>query len=482
MQNAESADENAGEGEWTYFDSSLTTKGTLADTFRIFTHGELANSTYLRRRGQRATEENTITVATDGSCFDNGTNSAQAGAGAYVGEGSDNNFSLRLPPEIKQTNQTGELTAVSETCRRVNNDAPLDIVSDSRYTIDEANDLRQRHEDRGYIGVENAREIRSMVVNLRKRTSRVRFKWVKGHQGHKLNEEADKLAGLGAKKTTPDDVPLEVDDTLRLTGTKLRMITQKLAYQGIREIKMKSYTPRARTTDNMIRAIDNVEVFFDEKPSEATIWRGLRHKDIRREVRYFLWMAMHDAYMVGTNWLRPGYSDEMQERNECKVCRETESMDHILSECNAPGQEQIWSLAKNLWAKRNKTWPRPSLGAVLSCAQAPFKTIKGKRKTGDARLYRILMTESAYLIWKLRNERVIVSDTNPRPTPATSEEIESRWTKALNERLAIDCLMTNTKKYQKKAIKYSVVKRTWTGILKDESSLPRTGSAGRLRF
>ncbi|KAH9907668.1 RNase H-domain-containing protein [Fomitopsis serialis] len=411
-------------------------------------------------------------MATDGSCYDNGSANARAGAGGYAGEENEDNFSLRLPPEIPQSNQTGELVAVSEACRRIDAKHPLKIISDSKYTIAEATNLRQLHEDRGYIGVANATVIRAMIGNLRSRREGTRFKWVKGHKGHALNEGADKLAGIGAQKHDPDVISTSVEAELRVSGAKLTLITQKLAYRGIREIKMEGYTQRRRTRDNIIRSVDNIEVFFHETPSEAQLWKGMRHKDIRKEVRYFLWMSMHDAYMVGTNWLRPSYSEELQRRHECSVCGQPESMDHILSECEAPGQREVWQLAKQLWDKKCALWPRPSLGAVLSCPIAPFKTDKGKPKTGETRLYRILMTESAYLIWKLRNERVIVDEDHPRGSPATPTEIESRWLQAINERLTLDCKMTDEKKYGKKAIKRLTVERTWGRTLKDESQLP----------
>ncbi|PCH44945.1 hypothetical protein WOLCODRAFT_77786, partial [Wolfiporia cocos MD-104 SS10] len=86
-----------------------------------------------------------------------------------------------------------------------------------------------------------------------------------------------------------------------------------LAYRGIREIRIGSYTRRARTADNMIRAIDNIEVFFGEIPAESHIWRGLRYQDIRREIRYFLWMALHDGYMVGRTGTDPAT------RKSCKA-------------------------------------------------------------------------------------------------------------------------------------------------------------------
>ncbi|KZT63676.1 hypothetical protein DAEQUDRAFT_777190 [Daedalea quercina L-15889] len=176
------------------------------------------------------------------------------------------------------------------------------------------------------------------------RQEKTLFKWVKGHKGHKLNEGADKLAGMGAWKNAPDVVTTNVGSTLKLTGAKLAIMTQKLAYQGIREVKMRGYEPLA----------NNIKVFFRETPADAQLWKGIRHKDIRWEIRYLLWMTMHDAYM-----------EEMKQRHECSVCGVPETMDHILTKCEVLGQNKLWD-------KKSKLWLRPSIRAVLSCPIAPF--------------------------------------------------------------------------------------------------------------
>ena len=60
-------------------------------------------------------------------------------------------------------------------------------------------------------------------------------------------------------------------------------------------------------------------------------------------------MIMDDAYMVGSIWLKPGFKPEFQERSVCRHCDKTESMEHILTECGTPGQEEVWKLAEKLW-------------------------------------------------------------------------------------------------------------------------------------
>jgi hypothetical protein len=89
---------------------------------------------------------------------------------------------------------------------------------------------------------------------------------------------------------------------------------------------------------------------------------------------------------------------------------------------------------------------------------------------GANRLYRILVSESTFLIWKLRCTRIIELGENEMLWPS-KQEIHNRWIHVINRRLALDQAMTNTR-YGKKALDKSLVLRTWSGVLKDEASLP----------
>ncbi|KAI0086102.1 hypothetical protein BDY19DRAFT_872308, partial [Irpex rosettiformis] len=84
--------------------------------------------------------------------------------------------------------------------------------------------------------------------------------------------------------------------------------------------------------------------------------------------------------------------------------------------------------------------------------------------------YRILMTESAHLIWKIRCERRIQRDGIDGRTH-TDTEILKRWYAAMNIRLRLDCEMTKAK-YNKKQLALDLVQQTWSGLLKNEERLP----------
>jgi hypothetical protein len=76
---------------------------------------------------------------------------------------------------------------------------------------------------------------------------------------------------------------------------------QSLAYKGIQQQKLKTGSHKHSATTEMIDKIQNeVEDATRKIPSEDQIWKAIRHKDFTRNAWYFLWMAAHNAYQIGT--------------------------------------------------------------------------------------------------------------------------------------------------------------------------------------
>ncbi|KAJ7202207.1 hypothetical protein B0H12DRAFT_1036051, partial [Mycena haematopus] len=187
-------------------------------------------------------------------------------------------------------------------------------------------------------------------------------------------------------------------------------------------------------------------------PTTQTIWKSLRSRDITRQIRTFLWKSVHGAHRIGKFWEN---IPECEDRAICQHCQETESLDnsiwhprvpnfdHIVLRCTRPGQAQVWKLAQDLWAKKHPNWPPLSLGSILGCGLSIFTDEKNKPVDSTARMYRILISESLYLIWKLRCECVIGRGGEP----PTENEIHNRWVHMINERLEIDKNLTNEIKF-----------------------------------
>ncbi|KAJ7673161.1 hypothetical protein DFH06DRAFT_1359054 [Mycena polygramma] len=311
-------------------------------------------------------------------------------------------------------------------------------------------------EDEGFLNIENGVMFRTIVSKIQRRKAKTTLTWVEGHAGEQGNEAADKLADEGSAKNAPDIVNMKVHAELTLPGVKLQSLTQSLAYKMIRRLKMND--PKYQKKLARISTKRNLEYARaaaagednDGLPPASKIWKSTKHEDLSRSIRFFLWMLVHDGYKVGNHWLQiPGH----EEKGECTRCGQTKTMDHVLTKCEVAGQKEVWELASELWQmKTGQELAKPTTGQIMACA-----AIKKKDK-GTTRFFRILVSESAHLIWK---------------EPASINEIQNRWLKTINNRLGLDCALTNEQKWGKKALNKSIVLETWHGVLKNEGNLPK---------
>ncbi|KAA1470581.1 ribonuclease H-like protein, partial [Dentipellis sp. KUC8613] len=407
-------------------------------------------------------------IYTDGACFNNGRVNAHCGAGIWLGHNHPGNKTIRVPGAL-QSNQVGELVAITEALRATENFVPVTIHTDSQYSIKGLTKFLQEWEDRGWIGVKNSLYFRVAAALLRARTATTKFKWVRGHNGDRGNEEADRTAKLGALKPTPDDINLTIAPNFNLTGAKLATITQSTAYQGIRD---RMPLPERRTTNiHLGRAQAALEEFTGHCETQATLWRSSTNTDFPKKIQQFLYKAMHNCYRVGEYWSHiPGY----ETRAPCQSCtHDTEDLEHILTDttCTNNVARIIWALAKDLWPHGDNAWPDLSLGIILASGVVGVTDTQidapparqhhdeNQLNGGASRLLRILLAESAYLIWVIRCERVIQGRQH------APQEIIQRWLTAIHKRILLDramyCYIKRTEKYKTKLL------ATWSPTLLD---------------
>jgi ribonuclease HI len=261
----------------------------------------------------------------------------------------------------------------------------------------------------------------------------------------------------------PTPVNFEVEPQFQLRGAKLSSLTQRVAYAGIKELR--GPVVRKSTDDNISQIISDLRDHFDLLPAASQIWNSFRNNDFSRQAKQFLWKSVHSSHRIGVFWK---HIPECEERGICQTCNETEDLEHILLKCTRPGQSLVWSLARELWLKKHPSWPSLSMGLILGCGLASFSDENGRKSQGIARLFRILISESAFSIWKIRNDVVI-----KRAGDALSENaIHNKWLHAINQRLQFDCFLTNHAKYGKQnSIPSSLVIQTWSKTLLDEENL-----------
>ncbi|KAF8130921.1 hypothetical protein K438DRAFT_1490387, partial [Mycena galopus ATCC 62051] len=340
----------------------------------------------------------------------------------------------------------------------------LAIHTSSRVSVDAMTKFLARNEEEGFMLLENGSIIRTIVSKMRRRRARTTLTWVKNPSESTGSKEAGTLASAGCAKTVEDDVKIKPDTRFILPGVKLQAMTQSKAYKMIQRNKRnlpryKKLLDRNATNRNMELTQAAVADPSDELPPRKDISKSTAHKDISRSARFFLWMMLHGGYKAGPHWTNiPGHEDKA----ECKKCGHgvLESMEHILTKCEAIGQEEIWRLASELWKmKTGIALPPPSFGQIMGCAAI---------KRGDAGTTRLFRIMSAHLIWKVRNERVIQGKPE-----ASLAEVQNRWRHAINNGLKVDCAATNEIKYGKKAIKKELVLKTWSRVLKNEELLPK---------
>ncbi|KAJ7828729.1 hypothetical protein B0H13DRAFT_1656087 [Mycena leptocephala] len=325
----------------------------------------------------------------------------------------------------------------------------------------------QTTEDRGWIKIANKEPLRALASELKARTGLTMFE--DGDPGtNKLELEgragATLLANNGCRDLVPRQISFETDPAFTLRGAKLQKLTQAIAYAGIKE--RKAPVLRKSSVNNISQVITAIKNVLNYSPTSAQVWKSIRHKDFTRQVKNFLWKSLHSAHRIGAFWK---HIPDCEERAICQFCNEPEDLEHILLKCKRPGQDLVWKLAKDLWLRKHPIWPELSLGSVLGCGLVTISDEKGRTLPGASRLYRILISESIFVIWKIRNDSVIGQGGEPIP----DNKIHNKWLHAINLRLKFDCVLTNHTKYGKQnSIKTSLVLQTWSSTLADEDKLP----------
>ncbi|KAI1784597.1 hypothetical protein LXA43DRAFT_976617 [Ganoderma leucocontextum] len=214
----------------------------------------------------------------------------------------------------------------------------------SKEVIDALTKHCKANKDSGYIRKENAKLLRGATVAIRARRAPYTLKRVKGEDGQLGQFDVTNLAEDGLLNPEEDNIDTAGDPKYRLSGAKVQVMMQKLAYHAIRDQKDRetNQIPRTQTTLNKI--VQGIEAAFRQSVPDKTVWRGLRKKTVMREARQFMWKAIHDGYIVGTQWMRTNMLEELKARATCKICDEVDSMEHILFGCKVPEQDLIWKL------------------------------------------------------------------------------------------------------------------------------------------
>ncbi|EJD42663.1 hypothetical protein AURDEDRAFT_28484, partial [Auricularia subglabra TFB-10046 SS5] len=160
-----------------------------------------------------------------------------------------------------------------------------------------------------------------------------------------------------------------------------------------------------RTTERNISAIKtDIRTYCGYTPTTEQIWRGIRGNDMSRQVRNFLWKAVHGAHKIGSYFHK--MPSPWKEMAQCPTCGTEESMEHVLLDCPDSKQAVIWEQVGKFF-KMRRIDAGVSLGTILGCANVRLEGFGSNRDPPKERAYRIVVAESAFLAWKLRCEKRI---------------------------------------------------------------------------
>jgi len=87
------------------------------------------------------------------------------------------------------------------------------------------------------MNIQNADIFQKIAYELDTRGSETYFQWVKSHSNNPGKDGADKKSSEGAHKENADSIELKVPKKYKLQGARLAIMTQKLVYDWITQLK-----------------------------------------------------------------------------------------------------------------------------------------------------------------------------------------------------------------------------------------------------
>ncbi|KAK7051966.1 hypothetical protein R3P38DRAFT_2402283, partial [Favolaschia claudopus] len=183
--------------------------------------------------GPVTASSNPVEIYVDGSCLNNGKETARAGAGVFWGLNHTFNEAARVPDN--QTNNRGEVYAILRVLLRADTAKTLHIYSDSEYALETITE-RSPEENARRWKCPNGDLFRDIIALLKIRRAPVVFIQVKGHSGNKHNDAADELAKEGARmpdvpQYTP--IPLPIPSNPGQSTDPSAAVVPKVSYRPL---------------------------------------------------------------------------------------------------------------------------------------------------------------------------------------------------------------------------------------------------------
>ncbi|KNZ73266.1 Ribonuclease H1, partial [Termitomyces sp. J132] len=276
-----------------------------------------------------------IIVFTDGSCENNKYENAIAEAGVWFGTEDDHNIAIHLPENIKHSNNAREIMAILLAAINTPDNNNLEIMSNSKTTMDGLTKYLTTWKDQGWIGIANKELLKATVFRLRFRNGQAALTKVQGHADITRNKGADSLPKEGAEGNNIFNGNTSPVPGFYHLGTKLNMASHALLYKEI--IERKKQLERKGTKVNLEKVKLMVREITVKTPPDELIWTTIQNHVLTKEACIFLWKTIYNAYKVEKYWKN---ILDYKYRSMCQVCEKEDSMMHILTQCTATGQKK----------------------------------------------------------------------------------------------------------------------------------------------
>lgn len=388
----------------------VTHREDIALATRIFATGGTSKLEPAYREQNNTRRDGLLIIWTDGSAENNGLADAKCGLGVWS-ENADLRASLRVAGR-PQTNNRGEIAAFVKALQMAPKNQTVCIKTDSTYVLNMMDGGHIKAEDMGWLGTPNSDLLQSALYLIRTRTAETYIQKVKAHSGVEGNEKADELAKASLRKEPDASTIINVPANWKYNGARLAKMTFNSLYQWIRYLEDKGPTTRAPQIVEWL--LEDFTAWGGKQHTPESLWSCIRAPPFRREVTDFYWQAFHERTVCGPFFRHWG--GEWEERQFCS-CGEMETLQHILNGCSDRGWvTKAWQEAVNILGESKAA--RQETFLIPSYEQAMTIGLISRKKKESERLIKIVISETAFTIWKLRNAVVIRNEEVNGPRAA----------------------------------------------------------------
>ncbi|KII82821.1 hypothetical protein PLICRDRAFT_61651, partial [Plicaturopsis crispa FD-325 SS-3] len=258
--------------------------------------------------------------------------------------------------------------------------------------------------NKDYLDVENATEWRVIAAKLKQRGNRTSFKWIKAHKDVIGSMKAKNKAIKGCRKTVTN-VDYKIPKEFKVDGARLNTLSQSQAYRLVQRSK-RIIAGGIRSQNTMAKIVTDIKEKFLTETSIDKVWTGLNGSHISKPIGDFLWKTIHKRVRCGPYFLNiPNWEDKAL----C-MCGEIETVEHILLDCKENRNHRLWRHIKMLWEKSMESkWIQPDFSTIQGIGAVEWPTQLDEDHKTDfikTKVYRVLVSEAIWAIWKDRNNRI----------------------------------------------------------------------------